>query len=222
MNSSKVIPSGNLDEIEQWSPPLVEGEMARLSPEEDLPAPPTAEELEAIRRQAWEEGYEQGRKEGFDFGHKEALEEGRDKTRQRTEQLDRLIATLDVPLKELDDQVEHELITLVISMVKQLVRREIRLHPDQIIGVIREALGILPVAARGVRVVLHPEDATLVRETYELHDNGLNWKIEEDPMLQRGGCRIVSETSQIDATLESRIANLIAPLIGEQRNTDEQ
>jgi len=220
-NSSRVIPSSSLDEVEQWAPPLVEGAMAHPSTEASVHAPPTAEELEEIRRQAYAEGYEQGRKEGFDYGHKEALEVTRSEMQQRTSLFDRLIASLDTPLKQLDDEVEQELITLVITMVKQLVRREIQLQPDQIIGVIREALGILPVSARQVRVILNPEDAELVRETYKLHESELSWKIEEDPVLQRGGCRVVTETSHVDATLESRIANLIAPLIGEQRNQED-
>jgi len=44
-------------------------------------------------------------------------------------------------------------------MVRQLIRREVKLDPGQIVGVVREALGILPISARNIRVVLHPEDA---------------------------------------------------------------
>jgi flagellar assembly protein FliH len=81
-------------------------------------------------------------------------------------------------------------------------------------------MSILPVSSRNISLILHPEDASLVRETYELSESELGWRIVEDPVLARGGCRISTETSQVDATLESRLATLIAPLLGGERDLD--
>jgi len=109
---------------------------------------------------------------------------------------------------------------LGLAIVRQLVRREVKTDPGQIVGVVREALGILPVASRNVRVVLNPDDAALVREVYALSEGELSWKIVEDPVVARGGCRVLTETSQVDATLESRLAALIAPLLAAGRSVD--
>ena len=87
-------------------------------------------------------------------------------------------------------------------------------------GVVREALAILPVASSNVQLILHPEDAELVREIYSLSETELGWRIIEDPVLARGGCKVVTDTSQIDATLESRLAALISPLLGGERSGD--
>lgn len=182
----------------------------------------TADQLEQLQKQAYQEGYEQGSKAGFEYGHKEALSEGRSILEQKVQQVDQLLTTLDQPLKQLDEQMQHELIDLVISMVRQLVRREIKTDPAHIVGVVREALAILPVSSRNIRVILHPEDAALIREVYELSENELGWKVVEDPVLARGGCRVVTDTSQVDATLESRLATLIAPLLSAQRDQDLQ
>lgn len=237
MTSSKVISSGGLMDVQQWSPP----NMDEMETEFDAPevveteAPVlTADQLQQIQKAAYDEGFEQGRKEGFElgrtdgfeqgktegieYGHKEALNQGRSELQGRVARLDRLMELLDRPLRQMDDQVEHELIEMVISMVRQLVRREVRTDPEQIIGVMREALSILPVSSRGIRVVLHPEDAEVVRKIYELSERELGWRIIEDPVLARGGCRVVTESSQIDATLESRLATLIAPLLGDERD----
>ncbi len=222
MSSSRVIPGkggSHPVEVRQWEPPEVgtpephgtQGEGGSLL---------TAEQLEQLQKQAYEEGYEQGRKEGFKFGHQEALEAGRKLMQDRVAQFDALLEMLDQPLKALDDQVERELVDLVIATVRQLVRREVRTDPGQIIGVVREALSILPVSARQIRVVLHPDDAELVRQVYDMGDKELGWQIIEDPVLQRGGCRVVTDTSQVDATLESRLAALIAPLLGDQRDQE--
>lgn len=203
---------------QEWSPPDMGGHPVQEEAEPPPPAPlPTAAELEALAAKAHEEGYERGRKEGFEFGHREGIESGRREVAERIETLDRLIQALESPFEALDDEVEQQLVTLVIALVRQLVRREVKTDPSHIVGVVREALGVLPVNARRIRVVLHPEDAAVVREAYTLGESDQKWQIIEDPVIQRGGCRVFTENSQIDATLESRINALIAPLLGSER-----
>lgn len=216
--SSKVIAGGGKENIKQWSLPdmgTTEVEVNELNGAGSLP---TADQLEQIQKAAYEEGFKQGKKDGFEYGHKEALSQGQAEISKKAVRFEQFMSLLERPLQQLDDQVERELIEMVISMVRQLVRREVRTDPEQIIGVVREALSILPVSSRGIRVVLHPDDATLVREIYELSENELGWKIIEDPVLARGGCRILTDSSQVDATLESRLASLIAPLLGDERD----
>lgn len=205
-------------EVTQWQPPHVrkKGEPAV----DESPGLLTAAQLDQIQKAAHAEGFEQGRKEGQAYGHREGLEEGRAVTKAKIERLDELLLALDKPFEQLDQQVENEIVTLVISMVRQLIRREVKLDPGQIVGVVREALGILPISARNIRVVLHPEDAELVRQAYTLGDHDQKWQIVEDPVIQRGGCRIHTDTSQIDATLDSRLSSLIAPLLAGERSHD--
>lgn len=216
--SSKVIPGEKLEEIEQWKPPSISygGPLSLDGPRSLL----TAAQLEQIQKQAHKEGFERGRKEGFSFGHKEALVEGRKQLQEAAQGMDTLFHALETPFRQLDEQVEEELVTLAIAIVKQLVRREVKTDPSQILGVVREAIGILPVSSRNVRLVLHPEDAELVRHVYATIETELGWKVIEDPVLARGGCRVLTETSQVDATLESRLASLIVPLLGGERSEE--
>lgn len=202
----------------QWSPPQM-GQRNAVAGDRSQPLM-TAAQLDEIRGAAQAEGYEEGRREGLAFGHKEGLERGRDEMRQRIAAFDAILASLDRPFEQLDQQVENEIVALVINMVRQLVRREVRLDPGQIVGVVREALGVLPVSARNIRVMLHPDDASLVREAYTLGEHDQKWQVVEDPVIQRGGCRVTTDTSQIDATLDSRLSSLIAPLLAGERVQD--
>jgi len=220
-SSSKIISGGGAEQVQQWCPPSMEQPGAGHPVPEGQGSLLTADQLEQLQKEAYQEGFEQGKKEGFEYGHKEALSEGREQIRESVQHFESLLETLDSPLRQLDDQVERELVDLVIAMVRQLVRREIKSDPGQIIGVVRESLAILPVSSRHIRVLLHPEDASLVREIFDLNDADLGWKIVEDPVLTRGGCRIQTETSQVDASLESRLAAVIAPLLGGERGQDQ-
>jgi len=207
----------------QWLPPDVEGGKIREQRTLQPPStPPTAAALEKLQQQAYDEGYEKGRREGFEFGHKEGLENAKQEFQRYATQFERLMGTFEQPLRELDNQVERELLSVVIAIVRQLVRREIKSDPNLIIGVVREALSILPVSSRNVRLLVHPEDAELIREIYALGDTEIGWTLVEDPVINRGGCKVVTDTSQIDATLESRLASLIAPLLAGARAVDEQ
>ncbi len=177
----------------------------------------TAADLQKLQDQARKEAYEEGRKEGFEFGHNEALEQYRRQFEQKLAAFDRILEAFHKPFEDLDERVENEIVELVISMVKQLVRREVKIDPNHVVGVVREAMSVLPVSRQDITLVLNPEDAQIIREVFSLNDKEQRWRIIEDPMLKRGGCRVTSGASQIDATLESRLDALIAPLLSDER-----
>jgi len=174
--------------------------------------PVTARQLEEIQQQARQEGFQQGLQEGRESGREELLNSVRC--------LEQILKTLDKPLEELDDSVEQQLAQLAMLVARQLVRRELKTDPEQIVGIVREALALLPVAACDVQLALNPEDAGIVREALSLHEGEQAIRIMEDPVQSRGGCRVVTRTSQIDATIETRLNSVIAGVLGGQRHSD--
>ncbi|HEB76969.1 MAG TPA: flagellar assembly protein FliH [Methylothermaceae bacterium] len=264
MSSSKeMFTEAELQQASPWQLPemtpqdsFAEALEQDLSPDpsqEEAPpeSPPvlTAEELEAMQRQAFEEAAKEGReagyregydkgnqegyKEGYDKGFQQGYREGRDKGEaegraaaekslvQEAEYLGRIMAALTEPLKQLDQQVEEELVALAIAVARQLIRRELKTDPGQIVAVVREALGLLPLSQRTATVTMHPEDAALVRSALKLDQIHVPWQIVEDPLISRGGCRVETEVSRIDATVEARLAAVIAATFGGERHTDQ-
>ncbi|MCG5499528.1 flagellar assembly protein FliH [Ectothiorhodospira lacustris] len=204
------------------------------APADSAPSLPTADRIMDIERQAHEEGLragreegrslglEQGRKDGFAQGHAEGLKSAEAGVRARLALLDRLIQGLETPYAALDAVVEDELVQLAMAVARQLVRRELRTDPGAIVAVLREALETLPNAERKLHLHLHPEDSKLVRETLRLDGLERPWSIVEDPTLSRGGVRVITETSRVDATLESRLNAVIATVWGGARSTDQE
>lgn len=222
-NSSKSDAAPEVGQVVQWLPPEMSD--GKIGPQRTLQppgAPPTAAALQAIQKQAYEEGFEKGKQDGFEFGHKEGLAQAHRDLQHYKAHFDKLLSHFEQPLRDLDNQIEKELLSLVIAIVKQLLRREVKSDPNLIVGVVREALSVLPVSSNNVRLLLHPEDAELIREVYALGDNEVGWNLIEDPVINRGGCKVVTDTSQIDGTLESRLTALIAPLLAGARALDEQ
>lgn len=199
------------DAIARWDLPAVSGK-----PVQARRAGKTVAEIEDVERRAYEEAFAQGREEGLAAARAET-EKQIAQLKAHVARLDALCGSLAQPLKDLDAQVENELTHLALTIARQLVRRELRIDAAQVIAVIREAVGLLPASARGIRVHLHPDDAAVVREKLAEPVAERAWSIVEDPVMTRGGCRVTTETSQIDARLETRLNTVIATLLGDER-----
>jgi len=170
----------------------------------------TAGHLEELQKEAFDEAFQKG--------HAEGLAAGEAAVRDRADRFDQLLRALSEPFDRLDDSVEKQLVELAIAIVKQLFRREIKIDPSHVIGVVREAIQLLPIASRNVQVQLHPDDAALVRETLSPAEGEPAWTIVEDPLVAHGGCRITTENSHIDATTEARLQAVINATLGDERS----
>ncbi len=217
----KVISGAELSACEQWELPVVGGTAAGdIGDFQPGSKPLTASQLEAVYRQAREEGFTEGRGAGEKRGYREGLDSGKTEVRTKIAQLEALLNCLAAPLEDLDSRVEESLVSLAMSVARHLVRREIKTDPGQVVAVVRETMTALPVASPRVELYLHPEDANLVRDRLAVSDSESKWRIVEEPMLTRGGCRVVTETSQIDATVENRVAAVVAKIFGEERESE--
>lgn len=172
--------------------------------------------VEAEQRRAWTSGFEQGQREGQASGV--ALVDAKQRELDAAiAQVGQLLVALSRPLERLDDAAAAELARLALVTGAQLARRELRQDPAQVIAIIRECVTVLPASARHVRVHLHPADAAIVRDRLAQPAAERAWSIVEDPVLARGGCRVISDASQVDGRFDSRVAAVVAATLGDER-----
>jgi flagellar assembly protein FliH len=214
----RIIPAGAgaADEAYQrWDLPTVNGSAVPGR----RPGGKTVGQLEEIERVAYEEAFAAGRTAGLAAAQAET-QQGVDQIKSQVVRMEGVLAALAKPLDDLDKEVEAQLVSLALAIARQLIRRELKTDPAQVIAVIRETVGLLPAAARDVRVHLHPEDAMVVREKLATPGQDRAWTIVEDPVMTRGGCRVMTDTAQIDARLETRIGAVISSVLGDERTRD--
>ena len=166
----------------------------------------SAGELEKVQQQAYQEGFERGRREGQVAGRQAMAEQAGN--------FEQLMCALTRPFEDLDQKVEEELLELVFVIVRQLVGNEISANPGQIMTIVHKAVAVLPSASRNLQLYLHPDDAQLVHELLPALNSETQWQVIEDVSVGRGGCRVVTDTSQVDATIEARLNNIIDLLAG--------
>ena len=200
-----------------WSPPLVHG------PRINRRFRPTLGELEEIEKIAWDEGHQKGYAAGLNAA-KQEINQRMGEIDQQMRALDEqakayteLMQALAAPLEQLDEEMESQLVSLSTAIARQLVHRELTIDPSQVFVAVRKTVGLLPLAQRRVSVHLHPHDAVIVRERMvdASHSKELLWTLVDDPFMTRGGCRVVTDSSQVDASIETRLKDVLKHLLHE-------
>lgn len=196
--SSQIIPKQQLSAHQRWE--LNSFDLPRARGETADVALPTADQLERIQRQAHEEGFAAG------------YQEGRLKAQAEAQRLQQLLDGLAQELLQFDQHLTQDLLTLALDIARQMLLQALKVRPELVLPVVREALDCLPQFNQHAHLVLHPEDALLVRAHMgdQLAHSG--WKIVEDGQVERGGCRMETAHSQVDATPASRWQRIVAAL----------
>jgi flagellar assembly protein FliH len=192
-----------LQDFTLWAPPHVGEPPPAPPPEEEAPPRPTVFELEELERQAREEGFVTGLAEG----RAKAAEE----LREHRVRLEALFESVARPLQMLDDVTEQELARLAMVAARRVLAHELRISPSLVVQAVREAAVALPSAERDLRVRLHPDDITLMRELDAVEPH---WLLQPDPALERGDCLLESGRSRLDARVETRLAAVIDAVLG--------
>lgn len=207
--SSRLIRGSDLaEDLRAWQAPEVAGPTSRGRAS-------SLGDTQSARQKAVQDGFEEGRRAG--------LEAARQDLAARVQALERALDVLSRPFEELEQRFNEEILELVKAVSRQLVRREMRLDPTHIVGVVREGLAALPMSAADIVVRMHPDDAQVMREcvTGDAGAPGERaWRIEADPLMERGGCIIVTPTSQVDSRLETRLGRVIATMFEDERKDD--
>lgn len=221
---SDLIRARDVGGFDIWSLPSFDPHVSEPEPEpveeppvemEEVPLdevqPLTLEELESIRQEAYNEGFAAGEKDGFRSTTLKVRQEAEAALSVKLASLERLMGVLFDPIAEQDSQIEKAMVGLVEHIARQVIQRELVLDSSHIESVMREALKLLPLGVGNVRLYINPQDFEQVKALRERHEE--TWRIVEDAALQPGGCRVETEHSRIDATVETRISQIMAKLL---------
>lgn len=164
------------------------------------PSFPTVEELEEIREQARQEGYADGQA----AGHEAALAEGKLRADAALAELQTLASSFASAVQDADQLIANDVLELALQLAKRMLKTALPVKPELLLPVVREAIDYLPALHQPAQLLLHPEDAAVVREGIgeELEQGG--WRIVEDAQVGRGGCKVETASNQIDATAAAR------------------
>ena len=196
--SNAVTPKEHLTAYQRWELPAFDMvEKEGTAPTIGLP---TAAQLEHIHIQAHEEGYQAGYAEGMKQAGTEA------------QRMEKMLESLNKELQQVDQQIAQDLLNLALEISKQMLQQALKIKPELLLNVVRAAINELPYFNQNAHLVLHSDDAVLLRTNMGEQLLHTGWKIFEDNQIERGGCRVETAHSQIDATLPKRWQRVVASI----------
>jgi len=225
--SSRVIPKEHLTAYQRWE----------LASVEELPSPaqeavdadseptesggltvslPTAEDLERIHQEAWQEGYDLGLKEGREAGFQEGLKSGT----AQVKRLEKMLAAMDMERLRQDEGIAQEVLELALAVARQILRSAVNVKPGIVLEAIREAFASLPSLSGHLRVVVNPADAADVRNWLNSEHGHIPCKVQEDAGMERGSFRFETDYSILHGELATRWREVLNCLGSDQEWLD--
>lgn len=201
--SDVLTPKEQLTPYQRWELPAFDLDKSGENPK--TVALPTAAQVEQTHMQAHEEGYQAG------------YAEGKKRADQEAQRLAQMVNTLNQELQQIDQKIAQDLLELSLEMAKQMLQQALKVKPELLLEVVQKTISELPPFNQHAHLVLHPDDAKLVREHLGEQLSNTGWKIIESNKIERGGCRMETAHSQIDATLATRWQR-IAESIGQNNS----
>lgn len=179
-----------------------------------------AAELAQLRREARAAGEAEGRKEGLATGRAQGLAEGHAEgvaaglaaASAHAEQLRAIATSLPEALRRAEGEVADALLTLALDIARQVVHRTLRAEPEWVLPLVQDLLHAEPALQGEPRLLLHPDDVALVKNSLGNELEAAGWQVRADDTMTRGGCRVQSPSGELDASLETRWKNVTAAL----------
>ena len=239
--SNENTPQDQLSAWERWQLPNMEADIPAKSNAYNVPGkkhpaqfhqdeteapelkPLTAEDLEAIRQTAYEEGLEQGREVGRAEGYDAGYLSGESDVKATLTRLSQIIRVLLEPIPQQDQELEHALLQMVEKICKRVIHRELTVDSSAILSVVQEAIDSINPGDQRLRIHLNKQDLDPVmahlQASGEWEDG---WRIVAHPTITPGGCIIETDASMVDARAERRLASVIQQVYEQQQQALEE
>lgn len=228
MLMSNVIPKEKQSAYQRWemesfgeqealatNDPAVERARASAAAEKERLAE-IARKLDEDREEARAEGYaaglSEGRKAGIEDGRTAGIAEGRLQAEQERQLLRQIAETFGTEVARANELIAADMLDLSLDLAKAMLKTALKIRPELVIPVVREAIHYLPTLQQPALLHLHPDDAVLVAEHMGDEISTAGWRVVDDPQMERGGCRVETASNQVDATAPVRWQRIAAAL----------
>lgn len=165
------------------------------------------ERLKTLQEEAYKQGFDLGR----DEGQESAYREKNDELAEKLSKLDRIIRSLEGLKTDLVKQNEASLVTLSFEMAKRMALAEISINRETILRALEQAAqGAQDEESMTIRMA--ESDLTFIEESKARLGKEFEFikkaRLEPAVGMQPGGCVIMTNYGQVDATIEMRLGKL--------------
>lgn len=200
--SSMLIPKERQTAYERWEmTSFSEGNAAVVVSkptikEDEVSKDKITEIFETVRKEA----FAQGMQEGFAVG----MEKAREYAAEDKQNFLKLMESFSDALEQSDEQIADDALSLALEIAKAMLKVKLEVDNKVVLPVVMDAIHYLPYVQKPARILVHHDDAQILREYLAEEIASQHWQIQEDNNIERGGCLVETGANQIDATNEVR------------------
>lgn len=159
-----------------------------------------SKEVSKIFEGVRQEAYNKGVQEGFAVG----MAKARQQSIIEKEHFVKLTHSFNEALEQADEQIAEEVLSLALDIAKSMLKAKLNIDPAAVLPVVVDAIHYLPYVQKPARILVHHDDAQIIREYLGDEIASQQWQILEDSNIERGGCLVETGANQIDASNEVR------------------
>lgn len=148
-------------------------------------------------------GYEQGYAQGIAAGRQDGERQGREVFENAIRPFPGLREQLETRVRQQMLEQQQSLVELVAQVARRVIHAELTLHPQQLLHLVQEALNTLQSEPVAVHIYLNPDDRQRLSSLG--YSDCAGWPLDSDPALQPGDCRIESQESVVESSIETRL-----------------
>ncbi len=168
----------------------------------------SGDELAQVKKQAFEEAYQKG------------LEQAKQAFQHYETGILELLKMMQSPVDLVDKTVQTELVKLCGWLCKIILKREIESDPDKLLFIFDDLQQLLPSLKMIKILYINSEDYELIINLIEKHAFELEMEqLQPDKNLARGEYRLETKDSGLEATVESRLQELVLNTLGNQNES---
>ena len=162
------------------------------------------ESTEELRREM-EARAEAAYQRGFGEGEAAARASAAARVDAAVERLAQTVKELSGWRARLRQQAERDLIKLAVAMARRILRREISVDPDVLVGIAKAALEKLA-GMEACRLRVNPAHAPALTNYFK--NSGTRVEVVADPSLEPGAALFESARGSLDAGVESQLSEI--------------
>ena len=163
--------------------------------------------LALLEKEAYEKGFAQGEKDGLELG---------------TAKAEKLAGNLEILLEEITQlrskigkQYEREILALVYAIARTIIQTQINFSESVVKDALKAALE-LTAEKRDITIRINPDDFEYVQkikpELFPKQETLKALVVTPDVSIARGGCLLETPSGDVDARVETQLANVLQSL----------
>jgi flagellar assembly protein FliH len=152
---------------------------------------------------------------GLAKGHAEAFQRFKEEADVRISRLDQLLTEFEGAKSSIFQANERFLMDMIYRISKMILLRELTTDKQYILRLVSEALNHVG-AKEHIHIRVHPRDLETIGliqdEVRKKLGDVKNIQIDEDPTLESGGCKMETEWSYLDSSVDTQLKRLFDAL----------